>query len=727
MPAPTRPGVANNYDAIPRRPTADNKGDVKVDQYFSSRLTAFFRYSQREYNQTDTPIIPLPLGADNSQGNVNIINKQGLGSLTYTLNPTSLLEFRMAVTRSIGGKWPLQAGLPNMEQEYGITGLPTDPAIAGGITTQNITGYQGIGRRSSTPQFQNPLVFNPKLNFSKIYARHAVKMGWEFQTVHTDILDFSPQYGQDSYGGQFSRPAGAAQADFYNVADFLFGARSSYALNNYVTVDYRQRMHFFYVQDDWKVNGKLTLNLGLRYEYATPQWEAQNRLSNFDPAARAVIQAKAGGIADRALVRPDRNNWGPRLGLAYNLTPKTVLRSAYGISYIHFNRMGGENMLSYNGPTVIGARIDQVPSNPLCTANETSPDCFRPTMMGYTASMVDPSRFSTLTARTNYTPPDYRTSYVQSWHFEIQRELVRNFVLNLAYVGNRGVGLMILADYNQARPNNPGENVVLLQRRPIPGFTDIQISWGGGHSSYHGFQAKLEKRFSGGFYLLNAFTWSKAIDNAAGHLEVYNGDNSRVNFYGLPNEKGLGSYNQPVNNTSTVVYEVPFGKGRRFGASAHPVAQAAIGGWRLTLINTMTSGVPVNLTYGPTSQFSVTGYPSYRPNITGEIMTPESDRTINNYFLTANILVPTDPRFPFGNAGRNIARAPAFYQADLGMHKEFPVWKESQRVEFRGEFFNLLNKTNFGAPNSTRTNAGFGTIRSTAQARVIQFALKYVF
>ena len=727
LPAPTRPGAANNYDAIPRRPTEDNKGDFKVDQYFSNRLTTFFRYSHREYNQTDTPIIPLPLGADNSQGNVNIINKQGLGSLTYTLNPSTLLEFRMAVTRSIGGKWPLQAGLPNMEQEYGITGLPTDPAIAGGITTQNITGYQGIGRRSSTPQFQNPLVYNPKLNFSKIYARHAVKMGWEFQTVHTDILDFSPQYGQDSYGGQFSRPAGTSQADFYNVADFLLGARSSYSLNNYVTVDYRQRMQFFYLQDDWKVNSKLTLNLGLRYEYATPQWEARNRLSNFDPVARVVIQAKDGGIADRALVRPDRNNWGPRLGLAYNVTPKTVVRSAYGISYIHFNRMGGENMLSYNGPTVIGARIDQVPSNRLCAAEETSPGCFRPTMMGYTASMVDPSRFSTLTARTNYTPPDYRTSYVQSWHLEIQRELVRNFVLNLAYVGNRGVGLMILADYNQARPNNPGENVVLLQRRPIPGFTDIQISWGGGHSSYHGLQAKLEKRFSGGFYLLNAFTWSKAIDNAAGHLEVYNGDSSRVNFYGLRNEKGPGGYNQPVNNTSTAVYEVPFGKGRRFGASAHPVAQAAIGGWRLTLINTMTSGVPVNLTYGPTSQFSVTGYPSYRPNIVGDIMTPEKDRTINNYFLAANILVPADPRFPFGNAGRNIARAPAFYQADLGMHKEFPVWKESQRVEFRGEFFNLLNKTNFGAPNSTRTNAGFGTIRSTAQARVIQFALKYIF
>ncbi len=727
LPPPTRPGLSNNYDSLPRIPTVDDKGDVRLDHYFSSRVTSFFRYSHREYNQTDTPILPLPLGTSDSNGNVHIVNKQGAGGVTYTLSPTSLVEFRLAVTRTIGGKWPLQIGLPDMEAEYGIKGLPTDPALAGGLSTQSINGYVGLGRRTSTPQFQNPLVVNPKANYSKILSRHTMKLGWEFQTIHTEILDFSPQYGNDTYGGQFSRPASARQDNIYNVADFLFGARSRYSLANWVVVDYRQRMNFFYFQDDWKVNTRLTLNLGLRYEYATPQWEARNRLANFDPVALKMLNAKDGGIFDRALVRPDRNNWAPRIGLAYNLTPKTVVRTGYGVSYIHFNRMGGENILSYNGPTVITAAINQLPNSRACAAAEASPNCFRTAAMGYPPNMVDPNTFSTLTSRTNYIPADYRTSYVQSWHFTIQHELARGWIADVGYVGNRGVGLMILADYNQARPNEPGQNVVLQSRRPIANFTDVQIAWGGGFSTYHGLQTKLEKKFAGGMYFLNSFTWSKSIDNAAGHLEAGNGDNSRVNFRDLKSEKGLGSYNQPFNDTTTLVYDLPYGRGRRFGSSANPWVGALLGGWRTTLINTMTSGMPVNLTYGPTAQFSVSGYPNYRPNITGDVMAPESRRNIDNYFNKDTVLEPTDPRFPFGNAGRNIVRGYAYYQLDAGLHKDFPLRKESRRLEFRAEFFNLFNRTNFAPPNSNRSSSGFGTIRSTIPARMIQFALKFVF
>ena len=729
LPATTRPGTANNYDNTPRVPFVDDKGDGRLDHYFNSKVNAFLRYSHREFNQIDNPVIPLPLGADNSQGNVHIVNKQWAGGLTYTISPTSLLEFRLGITRSIAGKWPLQLGMPNMEQDYGIKGLPTDPSIAGGLNTQSISGYQAMGRRNSVPQFQNPLAIDPKVNYSKIRGRHSMKFGWEFQTIHTEINDFSPQYGNDTYAGQFSRPSGRSSNNIYNIADFLLGARSSYAFTNFVVVNYRQRMNFFYFQDDFKVSPKLTLNVGARYEYATPQWEADNLLSNFDPAGLKLIQAGGGGIYGRALVKPDRNNWAPRIGLAYNLMKKTVIRSGYGVSYIHFNRMGGENMLSYNGPTVVTTTIDQVPTNPTCAADQAAPTCFRTTMMGYVPAMVTADRFSTLTSRVNYTPADNRTGYVQSWHFTIQHEIRRDLVFDVAYVGNRGVKLMILGDYNQARPNNLGENLAVQPRRPISTFGQVQISWGGGFSDYNGLQMKIEKKFSGGLYVLNSFTWSKSIDNAAGHLEVFNGDNSRVNYRDLKNEKGVGSYNQPFNNTTTLVYDLPYGKGRRFGASAHPVINGIAGGWRLTMINTMTSGQPVNLNYAPTTQLSVAtgGAPTYRPNLLGDFMAPEGQRTIDNYFDKNNVVSPTDPRYPFGNAGRNIARGYAFYQTDLGLHKAFPLWKESRQIEFRSEFFNLLNHTNFGIPNNTRTSSAFGTIRSTFPARQVQFALKYVF
>lgn len=211
LPAPVRAENASNYDALPRVPTNDDKGDVKVDQYFTSKLNAFGRYSHREYNQIDNSPIPLPLGSPGN-GNVHIVNKQAAGGVTYTLSPTSLIEFRMAVTKTIGGKFPLQLGQENAEQAYGITGLPTDPALAGGLYSVDVGGFTCMGRRGSTPQFQNPLVVNPKVNYSKILSRHTLKVGYEWQKIDTEILDFSPQYGLDVYSGQFSKPPPAPAA-----------------------------------------------------------------------------------------------------------------------------------------------------------------------------------------------------------------------------------------------------------------------------------------------------------------------------------------------------------------------------------------------------------------------------------------------------------------------------------------------------------------------------------
>jgi carboxypeptidase family protein/TonB-dependent receptor-like protein len=727
LPAPIRPttGVlpSNNWDFLTPTPSVDNKGDGRIDHYVSERLNVFGRYSHRLLNRTENHVIPGSSGGD-ANGNVRVLNQQVAAGLNYNLSTTSLIDFRFAYSIFEGGKFALGAERPNMQQEYGIPGLPDDPVIGGGLTGQGISGFTSLGRQTSNPQFQNPTTINPKGNYSKILGRHSLKAGYEFQAINTDIFDFNPQYGSDSYSGQFSRPANAASNNIYNLPDFLFGARSSYSLNNRIVLNYRQRMHFGYLQDDWKVNTKLTLNLGIRYEFATPQWEKENRISNYDPVASRLIQASAGGIYERSLVKPDRNNWAPRIGLAYQLTHRTVLRSGYGISYIHFNRLGGENLLGYNGPSIVNLTINQQPTQPLCTGDNYR-NCFRLTQQGYPAGLVDPANFSTATTRTNYTPADYRTPYVQSWHLTVQRELGRNLVLDVAYVGNRSNGLMILADYNQARPNAPGENLPLIQRRPIPGFDYIQVSWGGGFANYHALQAKLEKRYSAGIYLLNSFTWSRTIDNASGHLEAFNGDNSRVNFRNLPGEKGLGAYDQPFNNTTSVVWEIPFGKGRRWGASSPAVVDAILGGWRLTGINTMTSGQPVNITYSPATIGQVSGAPSYRPNyVSGDIYS--ADKAVTNYFNRAAFSLP-DSSQPFGNLGRNVARTESIFNFDLGLHKEFAL-TEAIRLQFRSEFFNLFNTTNLGAPSQNFSNANFGTITSlSSPARQIQFALKLVF
>jgi hypothetical protein len=728
LPAPTRPGISNNFDSLPRREDFNDKFDVKVDHQFNRGMTAFVRVSHRKLNNFEPPPIPGDTGSP-SNAFVHVLNQQLAGGLTFSPTPTSLLEMRLGISRTEAGKEPPGVGGPTMQDLYGIPGLPTDPRFAGGLTEQGVTGWTTWGRQNSNPQFQDPFVVNPRINFSWVRGRQSFKTGYEYQAINTKIDDFNPKYGRDSYGGQFSRPAGTTVNDpaTYNLADFMFGLRNSYALINPFIANLRQRMHFTYVQDDFKVTSRLTLNLGVRYEFATPQWEKDNFLTNFDPQTNSLIQAKDGSISDRALVNPDRNNFAPRLGIAYSLADRTVLRGGYGKSYIHFNRLGGENLLSFNGPHVVALNITQQISQPLCGATSAPTTCFRPTPQGYPEGLNVPANFSTLNARVNYIPKDNPTGSVQSWHVSVQHELLPNLLVDVGYVGNKSRDIMILADYNQARPNGADENATLQARRPIAGFQEIQIAFGGGKGDYHALQLKVERRYSRGLYLLNSFTWSRARDNASGHLEVQNGDNSRVNYRNLDAEFGTSGYDQPFNNTTSFVWELPFGAGRRYATSLHPVAEGILGGWRVVGINTMTSGVPINLSYSPAANFSVSGSPTYRPNLTGDPVTPEADRTINNYLNPATVVIPTDRTQPFGNAERNVARSHAFFQFDLGLHKNFGLWSDQTRLELRVEAFNLFNRTNFQPANGNRSAGAFGSISSAFAARQIQLGVKLHF
>jgi len=724
LPAVNRPGISNNFESLPRRSDVNDKGDIKVDYYANSNWTMFGRYSHRLMNNFEPPAIPGPSGG-NANGNVRVRNYQIAGGATWTMDARSVMEFRVGIGETEGGKFPVFIGQPPASVAYGITGLPEDPRFAGGLYAQSVGGFAQFGQQSSNPQFQNPFVINPKINWTRMQGRHSIKAGWEYQAINTEIDDFNPKYGQDSYSSRFSA-ATTSTNNLYNLSDFMFGLRSSYALSNAVIVNLRQRMNFFYLQDDFKVNPKLILNMGLRYEYSTPQWEKENILSNFNPETRALIRAQDGGVYERTLIKPDRNNFAPRFGLAYTLRPKTVIRSGFGVSYIHFNRLGGENLLSYNLPGIFNITINQVPTLGACAANQAPNTCFRTTQEGYPSNLLDPSRVSTATTRTNYIPADYRNPYTMSWHFTIQQELAKDLVLDVAYVGNRSNKLVILSDVNESRQNVGTANLTVDQRRPIQGFSFIQGAFNGGWANYNALQAKLERRFASGFYLLNSFTFSKALDNASGHLEVQNGDDSRVHFSQLQQNKAVSGYNQKVNNTLTLVWDLPFGKGQAFGSGWGGVTEAVLGGWRVTKITTIAAGTPVNLRYSPVARQQIASAGTYRPNVVGEVKTPNGE-WFNYLNPNSVVIVPTAENNPFGNAGRNTVVGPGLYQTDLGLHKAFPLPKEGWNIEFRAEFFNLTNKTNFNTPEGNRSSNNFGTITSTAPARQTQFALKFNF
>ena len=724
LPQPTHDRASNNYVITQNFENVTDKFGTKVDVQINPALSLFGRYGYRDADVTDDPTIPLPSGG---AGNAftYVTNKQLAAGMTYTPTATSLLEVRFGWSDTVGGKNPHALGLPSALAEYGITGLPDDDRVSGGLPTQLITGFSDLGRQATNPQWQFPTVYNPKVNYTWMMGRHSLKTGYEFQHVQTEVQDVNPLYGRDQYAGQFTRPAGATANNQYNLADFMFGLRSTFALSNVLVANLRQNMHFAYVQDDFRLNDNLTLNLGLRYEYATPWVEKDNILSNFDPDTRQMVLARDGSLEERSTIKPDRNNFGPRLGLAYTLTPRTVIRGGYGLSYVHFHRAGGANVLPINGPQVINAVVVQTPA----TAG------FRTTQEGYPSGLTDPSRFNPLAANITYMPNDYHSSSVQSWYASVQREIGRNMIVDLAYVGNRADDMLLFANFNQATPNNSAGMIPLQQRRPIPGFADITYSFNGGKSRYHAFQGKFEWRMRGGMSLLSALTLSQTKDNGAGSLENPNGNfPAPQNFYNMDADFGLSAYHQPYNSTTSVVWDVPVGEGRRWLSNLPGVAEAILGGWQVAAINSIYAGETVTLTYTPAAAFQVSGIQqdfrganNYRPNVNGDVYVPEGERSPQNWLSRSAVTIPTDPSQPFGNAPRNSVRGPYIWQVDFAAAKRLPLpWRDGN-VELRLEAFNLFNRTNFRAPNGNRSSAAFGTITSTYDPRQFQLGVKVNF
>jgi hypothetical protein len=720
LPDPNVPGTANNYAILQDFTNHSNKAGGKLDLHPSATVSVFGRYGWRDLQTVDEPVLPLPSGGAGN-GTIYAKNKQLALGTTYTGSERSLLEIRFGWSSTRGGKNPPALGAASAFDAYGLPGLPTDPRISGGLPTELINGYADLGRQATNPQWQYPTVWDPKVNYTWLLGRQSLKAGYEFQRVNVEVMDVNPLYGRDTYSGLFSRPAGAASNNLYNLADFMLGLRSQYALSNALVAQLRKNMHFTYLQDDLRANDRLTLNLGVRYEYATPFWEASNTLSNFDPATQTMVVAKDGSISDRARVNPDTNNIAPRLGFAYMLMPQTVVRGGYGVSYVHVNRTGAADLLPINGPQVINAVINQSPTDA----------SFLPTERGYPTGLTDPSRFNPLTANITFIPSDFQSGRVQSWFVSAQRELGPGMLVDVAYVGNKGDNLLLIGNFNQATPNNAVGAIPLQSRRPIPSYSDITYVFNGGRSRYDALQLKYEWRMGSDVNVLSSLTLAQAKDNGAQSLENNNGNfPGPQDFNNLAAEYGTGAYYQPYNSTTSFIWSLPFGRGKRWGNSMSGAMEALVGGWQVSGVNTIVPGETVTLTYAPAAAALVSGIAqdfrganNYRPNVTCDPYAPAGEQTINNWFNKACVVAPSDPSQPFGNAGRNTVRGPNFWSFDLAATKQIRIGGDKS-VEVRLEAFNLFDRANFTAPNGNRSSGGFGTITSTYDPRQIQLGVK---
>ena len=741
LPATTNNNASNNYVILHPISNDRDKGDAKIDYDPRQNLRLFARYSQSRVNVFDPGTIPGTAGGD-GDGHVLVPVIQVVGGATWTINPLSVLEARFGFSRDEAGKTPALAGGPSMLDMFGITGLPTNPEYTGGITYQYFVdgGFTNFGREFTSPQYQRPTVWNPKVNYTRLLARHTLKTGIEYTNIHVAQEDLHPVYGTDAYAAQMSGycyyagcyaayspylagPVTAVTEKMFDYADFLLGYRAEIALANPTIANIREWSWADYVQDDFKVNKRLTLNLGLRYEFATPIFEANNRLSNYDTTTQTM---KLASSSDRYTINPNTKDFGPRLGAAFSLNQATVLRGGFGISYVHWNRIGS-NYLTQNAPYGVVAERNVYPSLPT----------YLNTQSGYPTNLASPTGYNPTEATLQYMPTDSPDAQVRSWFFAVQRDLTHSWLLDLSYVGNSGSNEVIINDINQAAPQTTASGTATLQsRRPNTNYNSIIGTLPWGTSNYNGLQAKIEKRFSSGFYLLDSFTWSKAIDITGQSLDgggncsnCGNAIPSVQNIYNWQADRGISAYNHPLVNVTSLVWSLPVGKGQWLLPNLNRVWETVLGGWQMTDIFQALSGDPLTFAYSPNSNqevsalISIYGRNAYRPNQTGSAVA--ASKSYTQYFNAASFSTPP-ANAPFGNSPRNAVRGYGFWQLDTGLTKDFHL-TEKAHLQFRAEAFNLLNKTNFGDPNTNFSSTTFGVITSTRDARQLQMATKIVF
>jgi hypothetical protein len=736
LPPTNGPGRSNNDEALLLIRDYGDKFDAKIDGQINDHMSAFLRFSQRKDLQYYAPDLTGPSGGDGN-GYIHTVDQNASAGYTWTVTPTSILELRLGFSHILAGKEPPYIGGPSMASMFGgFAGLPTTPSLTGGINTQTISGLTALGRQTSNPQFQNPTSWVPELNYSKTLRQHSLKVGYQYLNIRTEILDTNPLYGQDTYSGAFSKPTCAqlgqpstctvpSDTTSYSLADFIFGLPNTINQGSYTVVNLRQFVHSLYFQDDWRVNSKLTLNLGLRWEFASPLYERDNNYSNFDPTTDTMIKATSGSLYQRGLVHPDYHDLGPRLGMAYSFDSKTVARGGYGISYTFFNRPGSAEE-GINAPQALFGVLSQ--SNPTGAG-------FLTTLNSFSTNIASPAAFNPANSNVVYTPPDSKWPRIQNWFLSVQRQLPMHTVLEVAYNGNHSTRLPIIADYNEATPNLPGATLAYTARVPIPTFGPITWLDPAGDNHYNGLSARVEHTFTKNLYILNSFTWGKGMGDSEQALEYFAGyfQANPQNIHNLSAEKGLSSFDVKLNNVTSVVYQLPFGKGRQYGANMSPLLDAFFGGWEINAINTAHTGQPLDVIYatsGSAAEISslsndYRGEPFPRPNVSGTATSQSRSAMLNTYFAGFTFTTPAASA-PFGDLGRNAFRAPNFEQWDQSIDKFFRI-SESIRLQFRAEFFDLLNHTNFGIPNTITTNAAFGTIRTTYPSRVGQFALKLLF
>ena len=709
LPLPNLPGGRNNLRLNNLAVQVQDQYDGRVDQNFSEHDSIFARYTHGDADTTfpKTPVLingvinPLAFAQGTSTAGSLRLNHAPSDQATmqevHQFTPSLANQLALGYTRFALRVTPLDEDF-NIAQRLGLQGANTG-TNAGAMASLSISGYQGYSS-SNLPEVvpQNTWQVSDTVSYAK--GAHSLRFG--FSAVHNrfGFFQLSAPSGSLSFSGVYTNnPARATGGNGF--ADFLLGlpvsSIKSAAPSGVPYMRYTEYGGF--VQDTWRATRELTVNIGLRYDLFTPLTEKYNRQSDFLLGTGTLVLAGQNGYS-ASILDTQKHNFSPRVGLAYRAGDKTVMRAAYGLFYFNEVGAGGSTRLFINYPFAAQYSVSCSATVPCLSTSTGIPNT------------LSSSNLPTVV----YQPINNLTPNMQQWNFTLERQVSPSLVVRLGYVGTRGTHLNLNLDENVAYPG-PGS---VPARRPYPSVSSISAWEPRGPSSYNGLQASAEKRLTAGLSFLAAYTYSKSLDEGAGGNSSTG--ESRINIQNPRNlsaDYGLSNFNYGQRFTLSTVYQLPFGRGRRFLGSARGVEDALLGGWQITSIATAQSGAPFSVSLAtPTANTGT----FTRPNRVCDGSLPSSQQTLNAFYDTKCFVPP--PQYAFGNAGRNILIGPGLGTWDLGADKDFTL-TERFALQFRSEFFNILNRANFGLPNGSIGSPSAGTITTViTNARQIQFALR---
>jgi hypothetical protein len=711
-PGPVTAGIVNNYYFSAADRNDWNNYDFKGDENFNENNRLSVRYSRRDKNQYQNG--PLPLPADGGLATTTFIDSNSVvGSYTRVLNATTNNELRIGQSR-LPTSFDIPYDKPTFDQ-YGIKGIPkTNFASSNdhGLTRFTPAGYAELGSRSFWPNTNNVFVtqFNDVLFHSA--GKHGFKAGAEFK--HSNVFRNAARFarGQFAFNREFTTDPQNRANTGEGLAEFMLGWAAAGSLGNENGENLMTNSLAAFIQDDWKISPRLTLNLGLRYDIFFAPTFPDGAVSNF-----LLDYSQTGPSGRLTEIRPHNGSdcgceqnyrdLAPRLGLAYRLTNKTVLRSGFGVIYAQNDSYNAQSARWMNqSPDFVEysfATIDRI--NPLLILQNGFPPVQLPA-----TSVPGPASVG-----INIMAAKQPDQYSEQWFFDLQRELPYDTLMTIGYTGNGAHRQILPLDYNL--PYGPAASTV-ASRRIFPYYTGVTRQMPMGNSSYNALVWKVEKRFSKGLSFLSAFTWSHTIDDLLESNNNTTGDGAVVPW-NVELNRG-NSYSDIRRQWAfSAAYELPFGRGKAW-LNRGGVVHALVGGWQLASLVSIRSGIPFTVV---TSGGITNAGGADRPNRIGSGNLTSDQQTIDHWFNTAAFVV--QPQYTYGNSGRNILFGPGLRNLDLSLSKSFAI-TESKRLQFRAESFNFTNTPAFGQPGATLNGLGVGQITSAGDPRRIQFGLKFI-